>query len=130
MDDFGWHLELDQRYVKSLLDAMAMNHCKSMATLGSKGQESSHAETEKWDPKEHREVRSGAEICQYTTEQRFDIAFSTKEIMREAAGPTTASKTTLKRIVRYLKGRQQCVLNFPWVGAGDPRQGAPRSEEC
>ena len=27
------------------------------------------------------------------TEQRFDIAFSTKEIMREAAGPTTASKT-------------------------------------
>ena len=30
--NFGWHVELDQRYVKSLLDAMAMNHCKSMAT--------------------------------------------------------------------------------------------------
>ena len=39
--NFGWHVELDQRYVKSLLDAMAMNHCKSMAALGSKGQESS-----------------------------------------------------------------------------------------
>ena len=49
------------------------------------------------------------------TEQRFDIAFSTKEIMREAAGPTTASKTKLKRIARCLKGRQRCVLNFPWV---------------
>ena len=35
--EFGWHVELDQRYVKSLLDAMAMNHCKSMATPGSKG---------------------------------------------------------------------------------------------
>ena len=37
VDEFGWHVELDQRYVKSFLDAMAMNHCKSMATLGSKG---------------------------------------------------------------------------------------------
>ena len=39
VDNFGWHVELDQRYVKSLLDAMAMNHCKSMATPGSLGQE-------------------------------------------------------------------------------------------
>ena len=114
VDEFGWHVELDERYVKSLLDAMAMNHCKSMATPGSKGQEDNSA-TEKLDAKEHREFRSGAGICQYMTEQRFDIAFSTKEIMREAAGPTTASKTKLKRIARYLKGRQRCVLHFPWV---------------
>ena len=40
-DNFGWHVELDQWYVISLLDAMAMNHCKSMATPGSKGQEDS-----------------------------------------------------------------------------------------
>ena len=96
VDNFGWHVELDQRYVKSLLDAMAMNHCKSMDTPGSKGQESSRNVedlTEKLDPQEHREFRSGAGICQKMTEQRFDIAFSTKEIMREAAGPTTASKT-------------------------------------
>ena len=39
--------------------------------------------------------------------------------MREAAGPTTASKTKLKRIARYHKGRQRCVLNFPWVGKLD-----------
>ena len=65
VDDFGWHVELDQRYVKSLLDAMAMNHCRSMATPGSKGQESSHVGTEKLDPQEHREFRSGAGICQF-----------------------------------------------------------------
>ena len=122
VDNFGWHVELDQRCVKRLLDAMAMNHCKSMAALGSKGQESSRnvAElTEKLDPQEHREFRSGAGICQYVTEQRFDIAFSTKQIMREAAGPTTASKTKLKRIERYPKGRQRRVLNFSWVGKLD-----------
>ena len=75
---FGWHVELDQRYVKSLLDAMAMHHCKLMASPGSKGQESSPNvadSTEKLDPQEHREFRSGVGICQDMTEQRFDIAF-------------------------------------------------------
>ena len=37
--------------------------------------------------------------------------------MRETAGQTTASKTKLKRIARYLKGRQRCVLK--WVGKLD-----------
>ena len=69
VDDFGWHVELDQRYVKSLLNAMAMIHCKSMATPGSKGQESSYVDTEKLNPQEHREIRSGAGICQFMTEQ-------------------------------------------------------------
>ena len=143
VDDFGWHVALDQKCVKNLLDAMAMNHCESMAALGSKGQESSHVSTEKLDTQEHREFRSSAGICQYMTEQRFDIAFSTKEITREAAGPTTASKTKLKIIEGYLKGRQRCVLNFPWVGKLDEvihvtvdadwetqRQGASLLEEC
>ena len=95
VDNFGWHVELDQKYVKSLLDALAMNHCKSMATPGSKGLESSRNvadSTEKLDHQEHREFLSRAGICQYMTEQRFDIACSTTEIMREAAGPNTASK--------------------------------------
>ena len=46
----------DQRYVRSLLDAMTMNHGKSIATPGSKGQESSRivAElSEQLDPQEH-----------------------------------------------------------------------------
>ena len=86
---------------------------------GSKEQENSHVETEKLDPKGHREFRSGAGICQYMTEQRFDIAFRTMEIMREAAGPTTASKTKLKILARYFKGRRRCALNLPWVGKLD-----------
>ena len=126
VDAFGWHVELGQRYVQSLLDAMAMNHCKSMATPGSKGKESSQVETEKLDPQEHREFRSGAGICQYMTEQRFDIAFSTKEIMREAAGPTTASKTKLKRIARYLKRPSAMRTEFPLGEKGGRRHACDR----
>ena len=118
VDEFGWHVELDQRYVRSLLDAMARNHCKSTATLGSKEQEN-RSTAKLLDQKEHTEFRSCARICQYMTEQRFDIAFSTKGIMREAVGPTTASQTKLKRIARYLEGRQRCLLNFPCVAEFD-----------
>ena len=60
------------------------------------------------------------------TEQRFDIAFSTTEFMRDAAGPTTASK----RIIRYLKGRQRCVLNFPWVAKLDDVIHATVDADC
>ena len=81
VDNFGWHVELNQKFVKSLLDAMAMNHCKSMATPGSQGQESSRNVadlSDKMEPQEHGEFRSGAGICQFLKEQRFDIAFCTK----------------------------------------------------
>ena len=53
------------------------------------------------------------------TEQRFDVAFSTKEIMREVADRPQPQRQKLKRIARYLKRRQRCVLNFPWVGKLD-----------
>ena len=111
--DFGWRVELDQRYVKSLFDALAMNHCKSMATPGSKGQESSHVETEKLDPKEHREFRSGAGICHKMRQQHFDIAFSAKEIMREAAGPTTASKTKIEENRTLLQRTPAMFTDLP-----------------
>ena len=127
---------------------MAMNQFKSMATSGSRGQESSRNVadlTEMLDPQEHREFRSGAGICQFLTEQRFDIASSTKEIMKKAAGPTTAAKTKMKRITRYL---QKDVIDVYWISLGweswttssmwpwmqtgleTQRQGAPRLVEC
>ena len=82
VDDSGWHVEMDQRYVRSLLETMGMNQCQSMATPGSKDQER-QATNDKLDPQERRVFRSGAGICQNMTEQRLDVAPSTKEeIMR------------------------------------------------
>ena len=119
VDDFEWHVELDQRYAKSFVECNGDESLQNRwPFLDRRDRRAAHVSTEKLDPQEHREFRSGAGICQCMTEQRLDIAFITKEIMREAAGPTTASKTKLKRIARYLKGRQRCVLNFPCGKAG------------
>ena len=129
VDNFGWHVELDQRYAKRLLHAMVMNHGKSMATNGSKGQVSSRNVadlTEKLDPQEHREFRSGAGICQKMTEQRFDIAFSTKEIMREAAGPTTASQAKLEENRALLQRTSAMCTEFPFSGKAGRRHPCDR----
>ena len=131
VDEFGWHVELDQRYVKSLLDAMVMNHGKSMATPGSKGQESSRNVadlTEKLEREEHREFRSGVGICQFLTEQRFDTACSTEEIMREAAGPTTASKTKdkIEENRALLQRTPAMCVEFP-LGGKAGRAGNPKT---
>ena len=39
VDDSGWHIEMGQQYVRSLLDTMGMNLGKSTAAPGSKDQE-------------------------------------------------------------------------------------------
>ena len=87
-----------------------MNHGKSMATPGSKGPESSRHladSNEKSGPQEHREFRSDR------TTLRHCIQY---EGNHERVSRTDHSlKTKLKRIARYLKGRQRCVLNFPCV---------------
>ena len=96
--------------MKSLLDAMAMNHSNRWPLLDRKGRRASRNVadlTEQLDAQEHREFRSGTGICQYMTEQRFDICLQYEGNMREAAGPTAASKIKLKPIARYFKGRQR-----------------------
>ena len=78
-------------------DAMVMN-CKSMATPGSKGQESSRNvadSTEKLDPQEHREFRN-LSVHDRTT---FRHCLAVRRKSRER--------------------RQRCVLNFHWVGKLD-----------
>ena len=115
VDNCGWHVGLDQRNVKSLLDAMAMNHFTSMATPGSKGQESSRNVAQL---SEGSAGTSGVPIrCWNLSEyDRTTLRHSLQyDGNHERGSRTTASKTKLKRIARYLKGRQRCVLNFPWV---------------
>ena len=61
VDEFGWHVELGQWNVRSFFDAIAMNQCKAMATLGSKGQES-NGSTADLDQKEHTEFHFSLEF--------------------------------------------------------------------
>ena len=77
--DSVWYVELDQRYVKSWMDALA-NHCKSMDTRGSKKHERSRIVsdlTHKLNPQEHREFRPlRRKAC------RHEVTLKTREQMK------------------------------------------------
>ena len=49
------------------------------------------------------------------SEMRYDAAFASKEVMRDASNPTLHSMQEVKRTARYLKGQQRCVLSFRWA---------------
>ena len=119
VDTFGRHVDLDQRCVKSFLDAMAMNHCKSLATPGSKRQEGQQC-----DGETGCKGTSRVPIRCWNLPRKWQNNASTLPSVRRKSwerqqGPTVASKTKLARIARYLKVRQRCVLNFLWVGKLD-----------
>ena len=56
--DAGWRIELAQRYVRSLLDTVGMNKCKSMDTPGSKDQEN-EPQTTSWS---RRNIESSDQV--------------------------------------------------------------------
>ena len=55
----------------------------------------------------------------FLAQDRPDVAFATKELCREFAGPANASLGKLKRLGRYLLGRPRLVYRFDWVTDGD-----------
>ena len=64
VDNFGWHVELDHRYVKKFVGC---NGNETLEIDGHAWMEGSSRNvsdlTEKLGPQEHREFRSGAGIC-------------------------------------------------------------------
>ena len=69
----------------------------------------------KWTRRNIESSDRGVGIRQYMTEQLFDIALSTKGIMREAAGdrPTTASKTKVEANRALLHRTPAMCVEFP-----------------
>ena len=48
----------------------------------------------------------------YISQDRTDIAYVTKELSRGMSRPTVGNMKALKRLSRYLKGKETSVLNF------------------
>ena len=56
--------------------------------------------------------RALAARCHYMSQDRPDLAFSSKEICREFSVPTMTSLKKLERLVRYLAGMPQLVYHY------------------
>ena len=122
VDADGWHLELDERYSKDLIERSGVAEGKGVVTPGVKENgQGSKEEKKTVGAARHREYRGGAGVAQYMAEHRIDSCFATKELMRDASAPTEESFRRLKRVARYFRDRPRCVVDFPWrVGSPAP----------
>ena len=55
----------------------------------------------------------------YLAQDRVDIQFSVKELMRKMSKPNNNDYQALKRVARYLLGAPRLVLEFPWQRRSD-----------
>ena len=61
-----------------------------------------------------RKYRSIVATINYMATDTPDLQFACKEVCREMSAPTVQSWKTVKRIGRYLLGREKVVWMFPW----------------
>ena len=115
--------------VKGLLDAVAMNHCKSVAILGSKVQECSRNMAnliEQLDPQEHREFRSGAGICQNMTGQRFEFSFQYEGNHERGSGTDHSAKDKIEETRALSQRTSAMCIEFLLGGKGGRRHPCDR----
>ena len=70
-------------------------------------------------PSDATMYRALAARCNYLSQDRPDIAFSSKELCREFSVPNLSSFQKLKRLARYLAGLPRLVYVYPWQTVTD-----------
>jgi len=63
---------------------------------------------------EMRDYRSAVARCNYLAADRFEIAFTTKELCRAMANPTMLDVKAITRLIRFLKGLPRMVQRVPF----------------
>ena len=66
------------------------------------------------DRDEMRDYRSAVARCNYLAQDRFEIAFTTKELCRAMAKPTVGDAKAITRLYRFLKGVPRLVQKIPF----------------
>ena len=61
-----------------------------------------------------RDYRSAVVRCNYLAADRFEIAFTTKELCRAMANPTELDVKAMNSLVRFLKGLPRMVQRIPF----------------
>ena len=105
-----------------LLRDSGLEDCKSLAAPGVKSTApsviledgegsgiSSGPEPRKLDRDEMREYRSAVARCNYLAADRFEIAFTTKELCRSMSSPSVDDLAASRRLCKFLKGLPRLV---------------------
>ena len=112
----GWGIscESDPKYRHHVIQSLGLGQgSKKLSVTGSKEEEIEGEEGPRvWG--DDRQFRSIVASVNYMAIDQPDLQFACKEACREMASPTDRSWMKLKKLARYLLGRERVVWRYPW----------------
>ena len=116
VDEHGYHLEMDPRYAETLIHRCGLDDSKGVPTPMPKSCQRDPGDL--LDKAGQKNFRGGGGVAQYMAEHRPDMAFATKEVLRDGSAPGSGSVSRLKRIGRFIKTKPRAILDFEWSDLG------------
>jgi hypothetical protein len=111
----GIHYEADQRHAEIIISSLGLkDNSKAVKTPGLAHQELVHGES--LDPADASMYRALVARANYMAQDRSDIQYAVKELCKNMSAPTTDDWNKLKRLGRYLIGRERVVVIYGYQG--------------
>ena len=140
-ESWGLQLEGDPAHLELGIEQLGLNDCKSVSTPGeaedcgvpaievTARRRAADREATRWEVQEEEDkaldsnrgkvYASISARFNYLAQDRPDIAFPAKELMRRLSHPDEADERKLKRVARYLHGQRRMVAQYPWQPLDD-----------
>ena len=113
----GIEYEADPRQAERLVRDLKLEGAKVLGTPGVKATSAQVAEDSELPQDKLGPFRAVAARANYLASDRPETQYAAKEACRWMAKPTELALAGLKRLGRYLEGRQRLVFKMPWQEA-------------
>ena len=117
--EWGIEFQADPRHRKVLAEYFGFDEKSGASAFnGDRERKEEPEDEEEMDKKEATEFRGLAARLNYLAQDSPDLQYPAKEVSREMARPTKGAWRRLKKVVRYLLGREAVVWWYEWQEGG------------
>jgi hypothetical protein len=112
----GIEYESDQRHAEIIVNELGLkpDNVKSVVTPGVKETAKEELDNEEFNSHESTKYRQLVARASYLAQDRSDIGYAVKELTRWMSKPGTKDWESLKRLGRYLKGKERMIIKFEY----------------
>ena len=112
----GVEFEADRRHRKVLMEHFGFEEgAKGAGVNGDKERKEEEDDEDEMDKEEAKKFRGMVARINYVAQDSPDLQYPAKELSREMAKPKKGAWRRLKKVVRYLNGRQAVVWRYRYV---------------
>ena len=113
----GLRYEAGVKHAQELLREWHLEDGKEVPTPGVTNEKEAEDDEELLGEEAATKFRRGAARCNYLSQDRCDLAYATKEVVRRMACPSRGDERRLKRLIRYLRHHPRGSYTFRWQSA-------------